>query len=64
MIRSETKKEIDRAKRIYDVPYWKIAQALGISEMTLYRKLRNELPQEEKDNLLKIIKEVSENDEL
>ena len=31
------------------VPIWKIAQALGVSEATMTRRLRIELPAEERD---------------
>ena len=34
---------------------WELAELLGISEFTLSRKLRNELPQEEKERILNLI---------
>lgn len=34
---------------------WELAEKLGISEFTLSRKLRNELPQEEQERLLNLI---------
>lgn len=34
---------------------WELAEILGISEFTLSRKLRHELPQEEKDRILDLI---------
>lgn len=42
------------------VKLWQIADALGIADCSLSRKLRKELPQEEKDRIFKIIKELSE----
>lgn len=38
---------------------WQLADKLLISEMSLVRKLRYELPQEEKQKLLKIIEELA-----
>lgn len=35
---------------------WELAEKLGISEFTLSRKLRNELPQEEQERLLNLIR--------
>jgi transposase-like protein len=40
------------------VPFWRIAQVLGISEPTMTRKLRNELSAKEKAKIRKIIKEL------
>lgn len=37
---------------------YQLAEALGISEFTLSRKLRDELPQEEKERMLKIINDI------
>lgn len=42
------------------VKLWQIADALGIADCSLSRKLRKELPQEEKDRIFKIIEELSE----
>ncbi|MDR7239649.1 hypothetical protein [Neobacillus drentensis] len=48
--------EIRRAKG--SVPNWLIAEKLGIHENSLYRILRQELPMEKKEEILKIIKEI------
>ena len=40
------------------VPMWKIAEHLNISEPTLTRRLRKELPDTEKENLRAIIAEL------
>lgn len=37
------------------VPLWKVADALGISEPTLFRWLRRELPKEKCEEILGII---------
>ena len=36
---------------------WQVAKLLGISESVLSRKLREELPEEEKEKIVAIIKE-------
>lgn len=40
------------------VPLWKIADALHVSEPTLTRKLRKELPESEKARILAIIEQL------
>lgn len=52
-------KEVRRAARIADVPIWKIAYALGISEPTIFRWLRTELPEEKKRAMLEAIDKLS-----
>ena len=42
------------------VKLWQIADALGIADCSLSRKLRKELPQEEKDRIFGIIRELSQ----
>ncbi len=39
--------------------YWQIADRLGITDGNFSRKLRHELPQEEKEKIFSIIKELS-----
>lgn len=41
------------------VKLWQIAEALGIADCNLSRKLRKELSREEKDRIFAIIKELS-----
>ena len=41
------------------VKLWQIADALGIADCSLSRKLRKELPQEEKEQIFEIIKDLS-----
>ena len=38
---------------------WQVADKLGVSEMTLVRKLRYELPEEEQQKIFSIIDEIS-----
>lgn len=41
------------------VKLWQIADALGIADCSFSRKLRKELPREEKDKILAIIERLS-----
>lgn len=41
------------------VKLWQIAEALGIADCSLSRKLRRELPAEEKERIFGIIRELS-----
>lgn len=43
-----------------NIPKWKLAEALGIADTSLSRKLRYELPAEEKEIILNIISELAE----
>lgn len=38
------------------IPQWKLGELLGVSENTIYRKLRNELSVEEKQHILDVIR--------
>lgn len=42
------------------VKLWQIAEALGIADSSLSRKLRRELPAEEKQKILAIIDQLKE----
>ena len=46
---------IRKALKDSGMKQWELAEMLGISEFTLSRKLRNELPQEEKERILNLI---------
>ena len=52
--------QIKLMARGHNIPQWKIADQLGISEITLSRMLRKELSPEKKEQLEKIIKELKE----
>ena len=41
------------------VPLWKIAKDLGVSDMTLFRRLRKELSVEEKSKLYAVIQKLA-----
>ncbi|MDQ0221366.1 hypothetical protein [Peribacillus cavernae] len=40
------------------VPNWLIAEKLGIHENSLYRLLRQELPKDKKEEILKVIEKL------
>ena len=42
------------------VRLWRIADALGITDSNFSRKLRKELPQEEKEKIFSIIQKLSQ----
>ena len=41
------------------VRLWEVAEHLGIGDATLSRKLRHELPREDRDRILAIINEIA-----
>lgn len=51
--------EIRRKLKATKVMQWQVADKLGVSEMTLVRKLRYELPEAEKQKILSIIEEIT-----
>ena len=60
--RKETKmhnQDIRRTAARAGVRLWQIADALGIADASLSRKLRKELPQEEKEKIFSIIERLS-----
>ena len=52
--------EIRRSAKEAGVRLWQVAEAIGMQDSAFSRKLRKELPQEEKDRIFKIIKELSQ----
>lgn len=48
--------EIRQAMKERRMFNYELAELMGISEFTLSRKLRNELPQEEKERILNLIR--------
>ena len=55
-----TNQDIRRTAAGAGVKLWQIADALGVADCSLSRKLRKELPQEEKDRIFGIIRELSQ----
>lgn len=54
-----TNQDIRRTAAGAGVKLWQIADALGIADCSLSRKLRKELPREEKERIFEIIKDLS-----
>ena len=44
----------------YELTQYDLSKLLGVSEMTVYRKLRDELPKEEQDRLCDLIERSRE----
>ena len=55
-------KEIREAILKNGLNYYEVAKRLNISDGTLYRKLRYELPQEEKQKILEVINREENNE--
>lgn len=51
--------DIKRTAAGAGVKLWQIADKLGIADCSLSRKLRKELPQDEKEHIFSIIRELS-----
>ena len=54
-----TTQDIRRTAAGAGVKLWQIAGALGIADCSLSRKLRRELPTEEKEKIFSIIRELA-----
>ncbi len=55
-------KDIRTYAKENNVKLWQIAKAMGISEPTMTRKLRSELPEQDKQTFRRIINELSAQD--
>lgn len=55
-------KDIRTYAKENNVKLWQIAKAMGISEPTMTRKLRSELPEQDKQTFIRIIDELSAQD--
>ena len=53
-------REIREAAKKAGVHLWQVAEACGINDGNLSRKLRRELPQEEKEKILEIIDRLAQ----
>lgn len=51
---------IREAARTARVKLWEIAYAMGITDSTLSRRLRRELPEEEQQKILALIQRIKE----
>lgn len=46
----------------YEMTQYDLAKLLGVSETTIYRRLREELPEEEQDRIVEMIERGESND--
>ena len=44
--------------KLYGLTQYELSKALGIGETTLYRRLRDELPEDQKQEYMKVIEEL------
>lgn len=58
-MRNMANQDLRNAAKSAGVPLWKIADALRVSEPTMTRKLRRELPEKEKQQMLRIIEHLA-----
>ena len=56
-------KDIRKMARRAGIPMWKIAVEMGVSENSLFRWLRRELPEERRAKIIEIIKKYEQEDE-
>ena len=47
--------EVREAAKAKNIQLWAVAEVLGISEASMTRKMRRELPEEEKQRILSLI---------
>lgn len=52
-------RELRQLMRVYGVPFWRLAIRWGCSEVTAIRRFRQELPEDEKEKLRGIIRELA-----
>ena len=55
----EVNRDIKNAAKSAGVYHWEIAEKLGIQDSAFSRKLRKELPQDEKNKILGIINDIA-----
>lgn len=50
--------DLRKAAKSAKVPFWKIAEAMGISETAMSRKMRHELTEQERQEILSVIAQL------
>ena len=58
-MRTHKNEEIRKLAKDRDIKLWEIAEQLGCADATLSRKLRRELPEAEKKEILAIIERLA-----
>ncbi|MBO4867955.1 MAG: hypothetical protein J5582_15550 [Ruminococcus sp.] len=56
-------KDIRVALKIADIPYWRVAEELGVSENTILRRMRTELTAEDRIKFLAAIDNIKKENE-
>lgn len=51
---------IRKALRVHDIRQWQLAKEMGIAEVTLCRKLRDELPKSEQRKIADLVRQMAE----
>lgn len=51
--------DLRKSAKAAGIPLWRLAEALGVSEPTMTRKLRHELSEAEKRRLLNLIEQLA-----
>jgi len=51
--------DVRRFARGHGIPFWRVCEELGISEPTMTRRLRTEMPETEKARLREIITKLA-----
>lgn len=59
-MRTQMNEDVRRVARERGVKLWEVAEQLGCADATLSRKLRRELPTDEKKAIMDIIMAISE----
>ena len=52
-----TNERIRKVMKDKNLKQWQVAEMIGVSETTMVRKMRNELPKAEQDRIIRMIKE-------
>lgn len=52
--------EIRQAMHEKHVPVWAVAEVVGVHENTMLRRLRTELPSNEREHILRIVERIAE----
>lgn len=58
-MKTRPNQEIRDALKLYGLTQWDLCKALELSEMTLYRRLRDELPEDQKQKYMNAIKKLA-----
>ena len=58
-MKTKPNKDIRDMLKLYGFTQWDLCKALGIGETTLYRRLRDELPEDQKQEYMNAIKKLA-----